>query len=73
MDLKIDLPKDNGGCQNCKHWHRTGLQQGDCRSHPPTVGFAIGQQGIAKITAYPERKPTDPTCGEMVRRFAVAE
>ena len=59
------------GCQTCKHWHRTGVGAGDCRARPPTVAFIINGQQLAKLTAYPERKANDPTCGEHKPRLEV--
>jgi hypothetical protein len=52
------------GCQTCKHWHRTGVGAGECRAHPPTLAFLLGNGQVMKMTAYPDRKANDPTCGE---------
>jgi hypothetical protein len=59
------------GCQTCKHWHRTNVGAGECRAHPPTIAFIINGSNVAKLTAYPERRPTDPTCSELARRFSI--
>jgi hypothetical protein len=65
--------EDKTGCQCCTHWHRTGLQAGECRRNPPIVGFIVANNSVAKLTAYPERKPADPTCGEFKRKLELLQ
>ncbi len=57
------------GCQTCKHWHRTNVGAGECRAHPPTVCIVVAGQNMARMTAYPERKASDPTCSEKIERL----